>query len=268
MNGRIIILGAGAAPGVPSLSNGWGACDCKNPKNIRRRTSVYYEISETKILIDTSPDLRLQLIENQITSLDAVLYTHSHADHLHGIDDLREINRIHRQSLDIFAAKETMDVIRERFPYLLVEAGDAKDCSRQPCLVANDVYHDTPLNIKNVKITPIKLLGHNAPTTGYVFNDGELVHIADFRQIDENGYKQIKKRPKILVIPLTTPFSQRFHAGLEDVLAVIERINPEQAIINHMAAECDYDEINGLTPEFVTPAYDNMTVELKEEKEY
>ena len=90
----VIFAGTGAAPGVPSLSNGWGFCDQDNPRNVRRRIGTYYNFNGTEILVDTSPDLRMQLLDNQIRRLDAVLYTHSHADHLHGIDDLREINRI------------------------------------------------------------------------------------------------------------------------------------------------------------------------------
>jgi len=267
MSKKIIILGAGAAPGVPSLSMGWQDCNPDNPKNKRLRTSVYYEIDGSKILLDTSPDLRLQLIENNIRKLDGVLYTHVHADHLHGIDDLREINRISLNSLNIYGTSEVLNVIRQRFSYLIAEPDHPKDCIRQPSLVANEVNHNEPFFIGKAKITPIKLLGHNAPTTGYVFNDGEIVHIADFRAIDNSGWAQIKRRPKMLVIPLTTPYAQRFHAGLDEVLACIEKINPEQAIINHMASECDYDAVDRQTPDNVTPAYDNMTVYLQDEKE-
>ena len=97
---KVTILGSGAAPGVPAIAYGWGNCNPNNPKNVRTRTSVYIEHDQTKILIDTSPDLRMQMLANGIRELDAVLYTHPHADHLHGIDDLREINRLHRCSLN------------------------------------------------------------------------------------------------------------------------------------------------------------------------
>lgn len=267
MSGKVIILGAGAAPGVPSLSMGWGDCNPDNPKNRRLRTSVYYELNGSKILVDTSPDLRLQLVNNNIRHLDGVLYTHVHADHLHGIDDLREINRISRGSLNIYGTSEALDVIRNRFSYLIADPNQPNDCVRQPSLIANDIEHNEAFFIGETKITPIKLLGHNAPTTGYVFNDGEIVHIADFRAIDDSGWEQLKRRPRLLIIPLTTPYAQRFHAGLEEVLACIEKINPQQAIINHMASECDYDAINRQTPDYVTPAYDDMTIFLENEKE-
>lgn len=260
---KVVILGAGAAPGVPSLCCGWGNCNPDNPKNRRIRTSTYYEFPQAKILIDTSPDLRLQLIDNKITAVDAVFYTHAHADHLHGIDDLREINRITQASIDIYACPVTMEYIHERFNYLLAKPGEAGDCITRASLIPHRLSPNEPVEVNGVKVTPIRLLGHNLPTTGYVFNDGEIVHIADFRAIDDSGMEQIKVRPKLLVMPLTTPYGQRFHAGLEDVLQYIEKINPEQAILNHMASECDYDEINALTPDNVRPAFDNMAIELK-----
>ena len=110
---KVIILGSGAAPGVPSLANGFGDCDPKNEKNIRLRSGTYMEIGDVKFLIDTSPDLRMQLLDNRITALDGICYTHAHSDHLYGIDELREINRITCRPLDIFATDVTMREIKK-----------------------------------------------------------------------------------------------------------------------------------------------------------
>ena len=118
---KVIILGSGAAPGVPSLAYGFGDCDPKEEKNIRLRSGTYMEISGVKLLIDTSPDLRMQLILSNIRDVDAVFYTHPHADHLHGIDDLREINRITGRAIELFASLDNLNVIRTRFPYLIAE---------------------------------------------------------------------------------------------------------------------------------------------------
>ncbi len=286
---KVIILGAGAAPGVPSLSCGWGDCNPNNPKNIRTRTDTFVEIDDTKILIDTSPDIRQHLIDNNIKHLDAVLYTHAHADHLHGIDDLREITRIRLHdayvangetayhhgvynfngldkigdlSIQCYAAKETARVIRKRFAYLVNSVlSKKKNIFYTPSFTLNEVKGNHPFYINNIKVTPIKQLEHNVPSVGYVFNDGEYVHISDFKTLPASAFKQIKVRPKLLVIPLTTPFEQRAHAGFDMVMDVIKKINPERAVINHMASECDYDEINEKTPDFVTPAFDGMKIE-------
>lgn len=259
---KVTILGAGAAPGVPSLSNGWGNCNPNNIKNYRHRTSTYYDFGTAKILVDTSPDMLWGLKKNNIRDLDCVLYTHSHADHLHGIDDLREINRISGCGLDIYAVSETMSVISQRFGYLLASADKHCDVMTQPHLIPNIVDHNIPFYIKNIKITPIRLIGHNVPSEGYVFNDGEIVHIADFRSIDKSGLEQIKIKPKLLIIPLTTPYVHKYHACLEEILDIITQIAPQKAVINHLASECDYDEIMRATPNNVEVAYDNMLIEL------
>lgn len=259
---KVTILGAGAAPSVPSLSNGWGDCNPDNPKNCRHRTSTYYEFGNAKILVDTSPDVLWGMKKNNIRHLDGVLYTHGHADHLHGIDDLREINRIQGAGLNIYAVQETMSVIGERFGYLLASSDKNCNVMARPYLLPNVVEHNKPFYIKDVKICPIRLIGHNVPSEGYVFNDGEIVHIADFRSIDKSGLEQIKVRPKLLILPLTTPYIHPYHACLEEVMDVIARINPEKAVLNHLASECDYDEIMNATLDNTEVAYDNMVIEF------
>ena len=258
-----IFLGAGAAPGVPSLSSGWGFCNSNNPKNIRRRIGTYYNFKGVEILVDTSPDLRQQLLDNQIRRLDAVLYTHTHADHLHGIDDLREINRINACNLDFYATDVVLKGIKERFGYLITDPKEIKDIIRSPSLVAHQIKCNHDFYVKGVKIMPLKLCGHNVPSNGYLFNDGEVAHIADFKRLAPSALKHLTEdKVKLLVMPLTTPFGQKYHAGWQEVLGYIEKINPERVIINHMASECDYDAVMSASPENVIPAYDNLKVEI------
>lgn len=286
---KVTILGSGAAPGVPSLTCGWGDCNPDNPKNRRMRTGTFIELNDTKLLIDTSPDIRQQLLDNNIRALDAVLYSHAHADHLHGIDDLREITRIRLneafrahgkvayshgqynfddmekvgfQSIECYALKETVKTIRRSFPYLVASRFNRGNPFFKPSIKLNEIKPNKPFFIKNTKVTPLKLLGHNVPSCGYAFNDGEVVHLADFKTLAASVYKQIPSRPKLLILPLTTPFGQPSHAGFDEVMEVIAKINPERAVINHMATECDYDKINQRTPDFVSPAYDGMVIEL------
>lgn len=259
---RLIILGSGAAMGVPSLRSGYGACNPENPKNNRMRTTTYLEYNGVKLLIDTSPDLRTQLINQNIRNIDGVLYTHEHADHLNGIDDLREINRISRQSLNFYAGKVTLKGIKKRFGYLIASPKHTNNVLRRPSLIPNAVKANNPFYIKGVKITPIKLKNHCPECLGYVFNDGEYVHIADFKSLAGSAYKMLLVRPKLLTIPLTTIKGECQHASLEEVMAVIHKINPEKAIINHMTNECDYDHVAEITPPQVRPAYDNLIVEF------
>ena len=262
MSGKLIILGAGAAPGVPSLCLGWGHCNPHNPKNFRLRTSTYVNIDGVRILIDTCPNIREQLITHNIKALDAVLYTHAHADHVHGIDDMREINRISGTSLNIYGGTKTISYIKHNFSYLISKPNQVKNVIQKPSLIPNKVKGNQPFYIKGVKVTPIKLLQHCPECLGYVFNDGDYVHIADFKRLADSAYKMIKRRPRLLVLPLTTPMGQIQHAGLDEVRDCLAKIRPEKAVINHMASECDYDEINEATAENVVPAYDGMTIEF------
>lgn len=259
---KLTILGSGAAPGVPAIAIGWGACNPDNPKNRRTRTTVYVEYDETKLLIDTSPDLRSQLLDNHITFLHGVLYTHAHADHLHGIDDLREINRVNASSLNFYGSADTLRVIKNRFPYLLATPEHRNNVSTQPSLIANEVNYYESFYINNLKITPIRLIGHMVPSTGYIFNDGEIVYIADYRHLEDKAFELIKKPVRLMVVPLTTPEGSEFHANLDEILRDIKKVNPQLAVINHMAAECDYDVIRNITPQNVEPAFDNMEIKL------
>ncbi len=258
---KVVFLGAGASPGVPSVSCGWGACNPNNPKNIRRRTSTLYEVDGVKILIDTSPDLRTQMLDNHITSLDGICYTHAHSDHLHGIDELREINRITHKPLDIFATKVTMSEIKRRFSFLLMNKDDRGFYMSRAGLVPHIVKPNHVFEINGIKLTPLKLLGHNMPTFGYIIND-EIVHLADFKLLSNSALERIAEiKVKLLVMPLTIIDTHEHHVGLKEVLTYIEKIKPEHVVLNHMASECDYDYVNEHTPENVEPAYDNLKLE-------
>jgi len=257
---KVIIMGSGAAPGVPSLSKGFGSCNPNNPKNVRLRSGTYMELGDVKFIIDTSPDLRTQLINHNIRFLDAVFYTHVHADHLHGIDDLREINRIEGKTLDIFASANNMDYIRLRFDYLIAQNNTEINPVYRAALYPNVFEYEKSFEFKNLKVTPILLDGHNVEVSGYIFNDGEVVHIADFHQITETSLKLIKRQPEVLIMPLTTPNGTKFHAGFEDIMYYTRLINPKRMIITHMASECDYDAIKSQCPANVEPAYDGLTI--------
>lgn len=258
----VTILGSGAAPGVPSLASGWLNCNPNNKKNQRSRASTYIEYNGVNILIDTSPDIRTQLINNNIRHLDAVLYTHTHCDHLLGIDYLREINRISRNSIDFYACEASCGRIINMFPYLISDKNTKKDPVYFPSLIPNIIKEGQDFYVKDVKITPIELHGHGIEVMGYIFNDGEVVYISDFVSINKESLKLIKCKPELLIIPLTTLEHHTRHAGLEKVLMYIEEIDAKKTVINHMAGECDYDKVNSLTPSNVSPAYDNMVIEF------
>ena len=265
---KVVILGSGAAPGVPCLSQGFGACDPNNEKNVRMRAGTYMEISGVRFLIDTSPDLRMQLLKNNIRAVDALFYTHVHADHLHGIDDLRELNRISGKPIDMFASLENMEVIRQRFGYLLADAQSVINPVYRAALMPHAFDYHESFFVGDLEVMPIPLAGHNLPSSGYVFNKGEVVFIADFKDINPTVLGAVKQRPELLIMPLTTPQGTRYHAGFDELMKFATEINPKRLIINHMAVECDYEDIMAackkanLADTEAVPAYDGLTVEF------
>jgi phosphoribosyl 1,2-cyclic phosphate phosphodiesterase len=270
---RAIILGSGAAPGVPIIAFGWGDCNPQNPKNRRTRAGVYVELADTKILIDTSADIRNQLIDNNIDRVDGVLYTHAHADHIMGIDDLRALNyntddlyagkaSINSQVLNIYGTKEHINEIRHRFGYVFTDISQ-NEITKRPRLVSNIIEYFKPFNIGNIKIMPLSFTGHPVPTVGYAFNDGQLVLIPDYKVIPPQTLEYLQKIDvNVLIIPLTNIQPTMYHAGIKDDLDYIQKIRPNRVFFTHLGPKCDYDEIMRLTPENMQPAYDGLEIEL------
>ncbi len=259
---NLIILGSGAAPGVPSVSGGWGDCNPKNPKNRRQRAGVYLTDGRTQILIDTSPDLKNQLITNHITSLDAVLYTHTHADHLHGIDDLRGITRNMHKSLNFYATASQIEEIKTRFSYAFANI-EHKDITNHPELLPVEIEYKREFQIGSLKVMPLEFGGHTMVTTGYSFNDGQIVLVPDFKIIPSQTLSYLQKIDvNVLIMPLTILHGGRYHAGIDIILHYASQIKAKRVILTHMATECDYDKVMNLTPDNMEPAYDNMMIKL------
>lgn len=262
MTDKVIILGCGAATGVPSISSGWGKCNPNNIKNRRRRAGIFIEIDGTQILVDTSADLREQLLDNNIKHLDGVLYTHTHADHLHGIDDLRGINRVMHDSLMLYGINEHITEIRGRMPYVLADT-EPKEITHRPLLYTQNIEFGKEFNIGSVRIMPLEACGHSVRTTVYDFNNGKVVIIPDYRYLPEETITYLKRQKiGLLIMPLTVLQGLEYHADLDTDLQYAELFHAKHTVLTHMASECDYDEVSKLTPDNIEPAYDNMVIEL------
>ena len=259
---KVIILGSGAAEGVPVISSGWGNCNPNNPKNRRSRAGVYIEIEDTKLLIDTSADLRNQLINNNIGEIDGVLYTHAHADHVMGIDDLRALTYHRQQGLNIYAALIHLNELRRRFGYVFADI-PSNETTLRPQLIANTLELGREFCVGNIKIMPLEFTGHPVPTTGYALNDGQIVLIPDYKIIPAQTLEYLQKIDvNVLIIPLTNLRTTKYHSGIETDITYIRRIAPKQVFFTHLGPECDYDEVMQITPENMAPAYDGLEIEL------
>ena len=259
---RMIILGSGSAAGVPTISAGWGNCNPENPKNRRSRAGVYVEIGDTKILIDTSADLRNQLIDNHIEHIDAVLYTHTHADHTAGIDDLRAMTYHHSTPLNVYATAAHMQNLHERFAYVFNDY-TGSDATHRPLLKMNIIRYRETFRIGDIEILPLEFAGHPMPTTGFLLNRGKILLVPDYKYILPETMAVLEKFDvDVLIMPLTNIDACPYHAGMEDDMRYIKQINPQKVFFTHMSQYCDYDAVEAMSAPNMHPANDGLIIDL------
>ncbi len=254
---KVTILGCGTSQGVPRVggtpNNGWGVCDPTNPKNRRRRVSIMVQTNDTRLIIDTGPDLREQCLSADITSVDGVLYTHDHADHTHGIDDLRALAQNMKRNVDIYGSKHTLAVLKNRFSYIF------KSKRHYPSICKAHEIDLNPFEIGDIKIQPIELIHGSIMTYGYRI--GDICYCTDFNDIPEHSEKYLHG----LKLWITDCLREEFHpthCTLEQALAYIEHYQPKHAVLTHMTADLDYQTLKNKLPNGVEPAYDGMVIEI------
>ena len=253
---RVTILGCGASGGVPLIINEWGACDPENPKNRRRRASITIEKNGTTLLVDTSPDLREQCLTASIQKVDAVLYTHDHADHTHGIDDLKPFSYRHKISIPIYANAETIASLKRRFDYAFPAEEMRPDIYRS-FLIANII--EGPFQIGNISVVPF-IQGHGYSTSiGYRF--GNVAYSTDVVNLDEAAFKTLE-RVDVWIVDCITMEPRATHSHLAQTLEWIKRVKPRQAYLTHMSSLLDYDKLMKELPKGVEPAYDGLVIEV------
>ncbi len=258
---RITILGCGAAGGVPMIGGQWGACDPKNPRNSRRRASILVEEGETAVLVDTSPDLRQQLLDADVSRLDGVIYTHAHADHVHGIDELRALNRLQRQWIDLYANAETLNGLRKRFAYVFeLESNVSEEFAfYKPCLTPHEIAPGGVFTVGSLKIEPFDQNHGFMRTLGLRFADA--AYTTDAVDLPASAFKALTG-VKLWIVGCLRYEPHPTHAHLDKVLDWIERVQPERAVLTHLGTHMDYDALAARLPEGVTPAYDGLVLEV------
>jgi phosphoribosyl 1,2-cyclic phosphate phosphodiesterase len=255
---RFTILGCGSSGGVPRLGGHWGECDPTNPRNTRRRCSLLIERESedgiTRVLIDSSPDLRAQLLDAGIGALDAVVYTHSHADHVHGIDDLRMIVFNMRQRLPVWADGDTQNALYARFGYAFVQP---EDSPYPPILDMHTI--NGPFEIEGaggaIRLTPFQVNHGSIDALG--FRVGDLAYLPDAAAIPEDVWPVLSGLDCWILDALRrTPHPTHAHLALS--LEWIARAAPRRAVLTNMHIDLDYQTVEEETPAHVTPAYDGM----------
>ena len=259
---RLTILGCGSSGGVPRLGGLWGACDPTNPKNARRRCSLLVErVTEqgtTRVLIDTSPDMRAQLLDANVGNLDAVLFTHSHADHVHGIDDLRMIVFNQRKRLPIYADRQTLDALTARFGYAFVQPPG----SDYPPIL--DMHRlDGPLSIDgaggSIPFTPFEVQHGRIDALG--FRIANAAYLPDVSDIPDAAWTTLQDLD-LWILDALRYKPHPSHAHVAQSLEWIERAAPARAVLTNMHIDIDYATLKAETPAHITPAYDGLVITL------
>lgn len=264
MNDRltITVLGCGSSSGVPRIggpgeAGDWGACDPNNPKNRRRRCSILLRRGETRVLVDTSPDLREQLLSAHVARLDAVLLTHSHADQTHGIDDLRPLALAARRPVDVYADAETLEHVTGRFGY----------CFSQPegsvyrAIVSGHVIAEPfrPFEIQGPGgAVPARAFWQEHGGTrslGYRF--GPLAYSSDVNGLDDAAFAALEG-VQCWIVDALQYRPHPTHANVETALRWIARVRPKRAVITNLHTSLDYETLRHELPQGVEPAFDGM----------
>jgi phosphoribosyl 1,2-cyclic phosphate phosphodiesterase len=262
---RLTILGCGSSPGVPRITGDWGNCDPANPKNRRRRAAAMVERigarGQTTVIIDTGPDFRDQMIDAKVRHINAVVYTHPHADHIHGIDDLRGYALAQRTLMDIYADGPTLDRLQEAFGYCFETPPGS---SYPPILRAHKIVHYQPLTIEGeggpLTFEPLPQIHGDIISLG--LRIGPIGYCSDVSAYPADTAARLTGL-ELLVVDALQYKRHPSHFSLEETLGWIEKLSPANALLTHMHIPLDYDTVMRETPENVAPAYDGMAIEIE-----
>jgi phosphoribosyl 1,2-cyclic phosphate phosphodiesterase len=256
MSLTLTILGSGTSSGVPRIGNDWGDCDPAEPKNRRTRASILIESATTRILVDTSPDMRAQLLAADVIAIDAILWTHDHADHCHGIDDVRQIFHHRRAPVPAYARAPTLNALQRRFAYVF-EGRDG-----YPPTIAAHVLPDR-LRIGDIDIACVDQPHGAIFSTGFCFShDSQSVGYAtDFHMLTPDMLA-LYAGLDVWVVDALRAAPHPTHPHLAMTLEGIAATRPARAILIHMDQSMDYATLRRDLPEGIEPGYDGMVVSL------
>ncbi len=252
---KVTVLGCGPSTGVPAIGGDWGDCDPEEPRNRRLRSSILVEHDGTVLMVDTTPDCRAQLLAAHVTRLDAVLYTHAHADHCHGIDDMRAVNLSMKADLPAFGSAETLASLDRRFGYVFEPLRFNKGYYK-PKLTPHTI--DGPFAVGGVSIVPFEQSHGFSKTLGFRF--GSMAYSTDFVELDEAAF-EVLEGIETWVVDCFRRTPHPTHTHLARTLEYIERLKPHRAVLTHMGPDMDYATLCAELPAGVEPGYDGLVVE-------
>jgi phosphoribosyl 1,2-cyclic phosphate phosphodiesterase len=253
---RVTVLGCGPSTGVPVIGGNWGRCDPNDPRNRRRRVSVLVQVGGVVILIDTSPDLREQLLDAGVSWIDAVVMTHAHADHLHGIDDLRSVNRLMRSAIPLHADRQTLAEIGRRFDYVLKPVEEPGRYYK-PTLVPHEITG--PFEIRGISVLPFVQDHGFSATLG--LRIGGFAYSTDVTELDDKAFAALDGI-ELWIVDCLRREPHPTHSHLAKTLSWIARVRPRRTVLTHMDQSLDYSELCSELPNGVEPGYDGLVIDL------
>ena len=252
---KFIILGCGSSMGVSRIDGFFGNCNPKNPKNYRTRCSALIKSTNQNILIDTSPDLREQLLKNNIRNIDSVIYTHNHADQTHGINDLRVFFIKNRKKIPVYADKITRKYLYKSFSYCF------ENYKNYPAILEFVNFKKKISFNKSLIINPITVQHGSIKSSSFIINktiaylpDVNMIYKKDFRKLSNLNY---------LIIDCLRYKKHSSHFNIDDVLELNIKLKPKKMILTNLHSDLDYDQLLNILPKNIKPAYDGLTINFK-----
>ena len=253
---KITLLGTGTSVGIPSLGQlGWGKCNPQNPKNKRQRCAVLIQSNNTNVLIDAGPDIKNQLIGHKLPSLDAIIITHEHADHISGLDELRPFYFPKQEKIKIYTIERTATFLLNRFNYLFNKDEKSQSYFKPPMNLNILNYYDE-INFNDINIKTIKQHHGAIDTIGVIIND-KFAYCTDVVDFPNDSFNQLKNLDTLIITGLRSK-PHIAHAHFDLTFSWINELKPKKAYLTHLSPDSDHDHVLSLCPDNVEPAYDNM----------
>lgn len=253
---KITVLGCGTSSGVPRIGGDWGACNPQDPRNRRTRASVLVQSDTTTVLVDTGPDMRAQLLGAGVADLDAVLWTHEHADHTHGIDDLRQLFHLRGERVSCYARQRCLESLERRFHYIFHGRGGYPPAASVTVL-------DDALRIGDLNIRTVDMPHGGITSAGFRFEHGGMTfgYSTDFHSFTPE-MEEVFAGLDVWVVDALRRAPHPTHANLATTLDAIGRLKPKRAILTHMDQSMDYAALSAELPAGVEPGYDGLEIVL------
>ena len=252
---KVTFLGTGTSIGVPIIACKCTVCMSSNKKDKRLRSSVMIETQGKIIVIDCGPDFRFQMLREDVSNIDAILFTHEHRDHIAGLDDVRAFNYIRKKKIPVYAERRVIDAIRTEFPYIFSKT----EYKGAPLISINEIDEDR-FNIDGIKIIPIRAMHHTLPVLG--FRIGDFVYITDANFIETKELEKMKNAKVIVLNALR--FKAHFsHFSVNEAVGIIKKLAPEKAYLTHLSHFIGlHNETNKLLPDRIELAYDGLVLNI------